>query len=148
MKNIQRIHRLLYAAGLGPIVGKIILLLTTTGRRSGKTRVTPLQYEEIEGKYYIGSARGTKADWYCNIKSDPRVKVRVKSRLFRGLADATNDPVRIADFLEIRLRKHPFMVGILLQKIYKLPRQPSRDQLLKLAESEALVIITPLEDLR
>jgi hypothetical protein len=64
------------------------------------------------------------------------------------LADATNDPVRIADFLEIRLRKHPFMVGILLQKIYKLPRQPSRDQLLKLAESEALVIITPLEDLR
>ena len=32
MKNIQRIHRLLYAVGLGPIVGKIILLLTTTGR--------------------------------------------------------------------------------------------------------------------
>jgi len=148
MKNIQRIHRLLYAAGLGPIVGKIILLLTTTGRRSGKKRVTPLQYEEIEGKYFLGSARGTKADWYCNIKSDPRVEVRVKSRLFRGLADATNDPVRIADFLEIRLRKHPFMMGILMQKVYKLPRQPSRDQLLKLAESEALVIVTPLEDLR
>ena len=58
MKNIQRIHRLLYAAGLGPLVGKIILLLTTTGRKSGLKRITPLQYEEIDGKYYLGSARG------------------------------------------------------------------------------------------
>ena len=42
MKNIQKIHRLLYAIGLGPLIGRIILLLTTTGRRSGMKRVTPL----------------------------------------------------------------------------------------------------------
>ena len=30
MKNVQKIHRVLYAIGLGRIIGKLILLLTTT----------------------------------------------------------------------------------------------------------------------
>jgi deazaflavin-dependent oxidoreductase (nitroreductase family) len=146
MKNIQRIHRLLYAAGLGPIVGKIILLLTTTGRKSGQKRITPLQYEEIDGKYFLGSARGTKSDWYRNIEADGRVEVRVKKRRFRGVAETVTDPVRIADFLETRLRRHPFMMGMLMQKAHSLPKRPSREQLLELAVSEAMVIIQPVEE--
>ncbi len=70
MKYIQRIHCFLYAMGLGPLVGKFVLLLTTTGRKTGKKRITPLQYEEIEGEYFLGSARGTKADWYRNLQVD------------------------------------------------------------------------------
>lgn len=147
MKNIQKIHQLLYAVGLGPLIGKIILLLTTTGRKSGLRRVTPLQYEEIDGRYYLGSARGTKSDWYRNIKTDNRVEVRVKSLRFRGIAEATNDPARIADFLEIRLQRHPFMIGLLMQKAYGLPKRPSRQQLEELAASEAMVVITPVETL-
>ena len=143
MKNIQRIHRFLYAVGLGPIVGKIILLLTTTGRKSGQKRVTPLQYEEIDGKYFLGSARGTKSDWYRNIAADGRVEVRVKSRRFRGVAETVTDPARIADFLETRLQRHPFMIGLLMQKAHGLPKRPSREQLLELAASEAMVIIRP-----
>jgi hypothetical protein len=68
MKNIQKIHRVLYAIGLGPLVGRIILLLTTTGRKSGLKRVTPLQYEMIGDDCYIGAARGVKADWVRNIQ--------------------------------------------------------------------------------
>ena len=70
MKNVQRIHRLLYAAGLGPIIGKIILLLTHTGRKSGKRYVTPLQYEQMDGAFYVGSARGQQADWVQNVLSN------------------------------------------------------------------------------
>jgi hypothetical protein len=55
MKNIQKIHRVLYALGFGPLIGRIILLLTTMGRKSGLLRVTPLQYEEINGDYYLGA---------------------------------------------------------------------------------------------
>ena len=51
MKNVQKIHRVLYEIGLGRIIGKIILLLTTTGRKSGMKRVTPLQYEQIGADY-------------------------------------------------------------------------------------------------
>ncbi len=147
MKNIQKVHRLLYAIGLGPIVGKIILLLTTTGRKSRQPRVTPLQYEEIDGKYYLGSARGTRSDWYRNIEADGRVEVRVKNRRFRGLAETVTDPVRIADFLEVRLRRHPRMMGLLMEKAHGLPRCPSREQLETLAAAEAMVVITPMENL-
>ncbi len=147
MKNIQGIHRLLYAVGLGPIVGKIILLLTTTGRKSGQKRITPLQYEEIDGNFFLGSARGTKSDWYRNIEVDGRVEVRVKNRRFRGVAETVTDPARIADFLETRLQHHPFMIGLLMQKAHGLPKRPSRQQLEELAASEAMVIIQPVEEL-
>ncbi|MBE3039351.1 MAG: nitroreductase family deazaflavin-dependent oxidoreductase [Chloroflexi bacterium] len=147
MKNIQGIHRLLYAVGLGPIVGKIILLLTTTGRKSGQKRITPLQYEEIDGNFFLGSARGTKSDWYRNIEADGRVEVRVKNRRFRGVAETVTDPARIADFLETRLQRHPFMIGLLMQKAHGLPKRPSRQQLEELAASEAMVIIQPVEEL-
>ncbi len=147
MKNIQRIHRFLYAIGMGPIVGRIILLLTTTGRKSGLKRITPLQYEEIDGKYCLGSARGTKSDWYRNIIVDGRVEVWVKNRRFRGVAETVTDPALIADFLETRLQRHPFMMGLLMQKAHGLPKRPSREQLLELAASEAMVEIQPVEEL-
>jgi deazaflavin-dependent oxidoreductase (nitroreductase family) len=143
MKHIQKLHRVLYAIGLGPIIGKIILLLTTTGRKTGLKRVTPLQYEEINGKYYLGAARGLKADWVRNIQADPRVEVRVKSSSFHGQAEVVTDPCRMADFVEFRLQRHPFIIGMIMQKAHGLPRQPSREQLERLAEKEALVIITP-----
>jgi len=145
MKNIQRIHRIMYAIGFGQVVGNIILLLTTTGRKSGQKRITPLQYEEIDGKYCLGSARGTKADWFRNIESDNRVEVRVKNRQFEGAAEPVTDPSRVADFLETRLKRHPLMMGLLMQKIHGLPKHPSRRQLEELAASEALVVITPQE---
>jgi len=143
MKHIQKLHRVFYALGLGPVIGKLILLLVTTGRKSGLKRVTPLQYEEIDGKYYLGAARGLKADWVRNIQADPQVEIRVKSLNFQGQAEVVTDPARFADFVEVRLQRHPFMVGTVLQKAHGLPKQPSREQLEALAENEALVIVTP-----
>ena len=143
MKNIQQIHRVLYAFGLGPIVGKIILLLTTTGRKSGKPRVTPLQYEEIDGAYYLGAARGLQADWVRNIQANPKVEVRVKSRRFKSCAEVVTDPARIADYLAVRLERHPQMIGMLMERVHHLSKQPTRAQLEELAKAEALVIIRP-----
>lgn len=143
MKNIQKIHRLLYAIGLGPLIGRIILLLTTTGRKSGMKRVTPLQYELIGSDYYLGAARGTKADWVRNIWSNSQVEVRVGGKHFRGVAEVVTDASRFADFLEVRLKRHPRIIGLIMEKAHGLPRLPSREQLEKLAEKEALVIIHP-----
>src|SRR5512142_708489 len=102
-KNVQKIHRVMYAIGLGPLVGKLIVLLTTTGRKSGKKRVTPLQYEEIDGLYYLGAARGLKADWVRNIQACPEVEIQVGSKKFCGVAEVVNDLSKFADFMEVRL---------------------------------------------
>jgi deazaflavin-dependent oxidoreductase (nitroreductase family) len=143
-KNIQKIHRVLYAIGLGPLVGKLILLLTTTGRKSGKKRVTPLQYEEIHGLYYLGAARGLKADWIRNIQACPEVEIRVGARHFLGFAEVVTDPAQFADFMEVRLERHPRMIGLLMEKAHGLPRRPSREQLEGLAVEEAMVIVRPV----
>ena len=132
----------LYNLGLGPVVGRLILLLTTTGRKSGLPRTTPLQYEEVDGAIYVASARGVKADWFKNLLANPRVSVRLKSRRFTALAEPVTDPQRIADFLELRLARHPRMVGAIL-KSEGLPARPARAELEAYARHLAMAILRP-----
>lgn len=138
-----RVFTTLYALGLGPIVGRLILLLTTTGRRSGLPRVTALQYEVVDDAYYLGSSRGLQADWVRNLMARPKVGVRVRSRRFQALAQVVTDPGHIADFIELRLRRHPFLIGRIL-RMDGLPARPSRADLLAYAARLALVIVRPL----
>jgi deazaflavin-dependent oxidoreductase (nitroreductase family) len=58
-----------YRRGLGPT--RMVLLLTTTWRKSGLQRLTPLQFVEIHGDFYIASARGQAADWFKNLLAAP-----------------------------------------------------------------------------
>jgi deazaflavin-dependent oxidoreductase (nitroreductase family) len=142
MRLLKLPPQLIYKLGLGPVYGRLVLLLTTTGRKSGKPRVTPLQYEEIDGALYIASARGTKADWFQNILADPRVSIQVGSRKFQGQAEPVTDPVRIADFLEFRLQRSPRMIGTLM-RFEGLPAEATRAELEAFASEKAIVIISP-----
>jgi deazaflavin-dependent oxidoreductase (nitroreductase family) len=134
--------RIAYALGLGPLIGRLVLLLTTVGRKSGRPRVVPLQYEEIDGKFHLGSSRGMDADWVRNILADPNVEVRVKARRFSGTAEVVTDANRIADFLEVRLRRHPRMIGAML-KAGGMRAAPGCKDLEKHAAGLAMVVITP-----
>ena len=137
-----RIIKALYALGLGRLIGRKILLLTTTGRKSGLPRVTPLQYEAIDGAWYVASAKGAKADWFQNILANRHVQIRVKACHAHGLADPITDPTRIADFLELRLQRHPTMMRAILHSD-GLPAQPSRADLEAYARKLAIVIVRP-----
>ena len=65
MKNLNARMVANYRHGIEPT--RVMMLLTSIGRKSGMPRVTPLQYEEVDGDYYIASARGWEADWFKNI---------------------------------------------------------------------------------
>ena len=144
-KIIKYPPQFIYAIGLGPIYGRMVLLLTTTGRISGLPRVTPLQYEEIDGEIIIGSARGINADWFKNIQADPQVKVQVRSRKFTGIGEPVTDTSRIADFLEYRLRKNPRMIGFIMSR-EGVSKDPSREELEKHATRKAMVVIKPISN--
>ncbi len=131
-----------YALGLGPVLGRLLLLLTTTGRKSGRRRVTPLQYEELDGKIYVTAAWGLQADWVRNIRANPCVEVRVGGRRFQGCASVITDPERIADMLELRLKRHPRMIAAILRS-EGLPAKPGRADLTAYAAKLAMVEITP-----
>jgi len=137
--------RLLYAIGLGNIYGRLVLLLTTRGRRTGLPRVTPLQYEQVDGAFMVASVRGATSDWFRNVLDDPRVEVRVRRSRFAGTAETSLEPERIADFLELRLRRHPRMVGGIM-RLRGVPTNPSRSQLEAYASRLGIVTIRPTED--
>ena len=121
-------------------MSRMVLLLTTTGRKSGLSRTTPLQYEEIDGVCYVASARGRQADWFRNLQADPHVQVQIGERCFSALAEAVTDPVRIADFFEARLKKHPRMIGLLM-RLEGLPLHHTRQELEEFAAGKALAIL-------
>jgi deazaflavin-dependent oxidoreductase (nitroreductase family) len=146
IKNVQRIHQRLYDSGKGWIVGWVILLLRHTGRKSGRSYSTPLQYEQIDGAYYVGAGRGANADWFRNVQANPNVEVAVGRRRFKALAEPVTDPQRVADFLAHRLKHHPLMIGLMM-KLHKLPMRPSRAQLLELGKTTPMVIFHPQEEL-
>ncbi len=65
------------------------LLLTTTGRKSGKTRTLPLIYGEPSGAHVIVGSRGgapTHPAWYLNLVAEPEVGVQVLADRFRARA--------------------------------------------------------------
>lgn len=135
--------RLIYALGLGNSYGRFVLLLTTRGRRSGKARVTPLQYERVDGVLVVGSARGTASDWYRNLLADPRAEVRVGQTRLTAIAETSTDPARIVDFLELRLERHPRVVGRIM-RLRGVPANPTRADLETYAARLAMVTLTPL----
>jgi hypothetical protein len=67
----------------------------------------------------------------------------VKDRRFSANAEIVTDPCRIADFLEVRLERHPRMIGLIMERAHHLPKRPTRAQLEELAKDEALVIVNP-----
>jgi len=119
----------------------LVLLLTTTGRKSGLPRQTRLQYEKEEGVIYVAAARGQQADWFRNILANPCVEVQIGGQSQRGLAEPITDPARTADFLELRLKRHPLMIRLMLLSHGLVGAD--RAQLEQLAARLALVAIRP-----
>jgi len=132
--------RLAYTLGLGPLIGRFVLLLTTTGRRSGKPRITPLVYEEVDGGFNVASARGPSADWIRNIRADPNVTVRVGTRRFTCRAEIITDPKYLVSYLQHRMDRDPRVFGAIL-RLEGLPASPTHEQLEDLAGRRVMVTI-------
>jgi deazaflavin-dependent oxidoreductase (nitroreductase family) len=110
LRVVGGIHTSLYRLSGGRLGGKVgtapVLLLTTTGRKSGKQRTQPLLYTRAGDDYaVIASKGGAPAHplWYLNLKANPLAEITVGSeshtvrardaeggerdRLWRALAD-------------------------------------------------------------
>ena len=75
----------------GPFTGRDLLVLTTTGAKSGLPRSNPLVYMRDGDRYLIIASKGgapTHPDWYHNIRRHPEVTVEVGPETFRAKATA------------------------------------------------------------
>ncbi len=91
---ILKIMVFLYNASGGRIGGKMgkvpVLLLTTTGRKTGKQRTLPLIYIR-DGSAYVVTASAGGADkhpgWFFNIRSNPQATIKVKDKRIKVTAE-------------------------------------------------------------
>jgi F420H(2)-dependent quinone reductase len=82
--------------GLGGTFQKIpVALLSTTGRKSGQPRVSPLYFLRDGDRVVVAASRGGSDKhpmWYLNLKADPKVTVQIKKEVLELTArDATDD---------------------------------------------------------
>lgn len=69
--------------------GTVTLLLTTTGRRSGEPRTTPLIYQPYGDDFLVVASRGgadTHPAWYLNLQQNPEVTVQIRGDRFAARA--------------------------------------------------------------
>jgi deazaflavin-dependent oxidoreductase (nitroreductase family) len=89
MKNIfikwfMSVNKLLLRLSRGRVGSRLgrqtILILHTTGRKSGQDRAIPIAYFYFEGRYLIVASnwgKDAQADWYLNLKKNPRARLEV-----------------------------------------------------------------------
>lgn len=84
-----RLHTATYVATGGRIGGKLVglpmLLLTTTGRKSGLPRTSPLPYFMDEDRWVIvGSNNAEPRDpmWWFNLRQTPSAKIQIMGEQF------------------------------------------------------------------
>ena len=71
--------------------GTTVLILTTTGRRSGEARSTPLIYGKRGDDHVVVASKGgaeEHPDWYLNLAAQPDVTVQVRGDRFKARAHA------------------------------------------------------------
>ncbi len=76
----------------GPFEGKPLLLLTTTGAKSGKRHTTPLAYLLDGDRQLVFASKAgapTHPDWYHNLVAHPEVTVEVGNGSETEIFEAT-----------------------------------------------------------
>ena len=81
----------------GYFEGKTLLLLTTTGAKTGQTHTTPAIYLEDAGRYVVFASNGgapNNPGWYHNVRANPDVLVEVGTESFPATAAVLEGPER------------------------------------------------------
>jgi deazaflavin-dependent oxidoreductase (nitroreductase family) len=82
------------AVSRGPMAGESLLLMTTTGRKTGAPRRAILNYSRDGEEYVVaGTAGGAPTDpaWVSNVRADPSVEVKVGNQTFQATASVADD---------------------------------------------------------
>lgn len=82
-RKVARAPALLFRVGLGPLLGRRLLLLHHTGRVSGLDRRVVLEvvaHEPDAPAWTVASGFGPRADWYRNLRAQPKTVLQFGNR--------------------------------------------------------------------
>ena len=95
-----------YGMGLGFLIAKQVMILTTRGRVSAKERRTPLWYVSDGGAIYCLSGWGASSDWWKNLEADPKALLQIGMRRWELRGEVIPEPQEIERVLSMFQRKY------------------------------------------
>lgn len=96
---LRLVHRLpvpLWRLGMHHAVAGPFLILTSTGRRSGRQVHTPLMPHPMDGTVYVWCPYGERGQWCRNVLADPVVTVQDASGTWSARATRPDDDAEVA----------------------------------------------------
>jgi deazaflavin-dependent oxidoreductase (nitroreductase family) len=81
----------------GPFEGAPVLLLHTTGAKSGQERVHPMMYQRVGDNYAVFASKAgapTNPDWYHNLVAHPSVQAEIGTQTLLFTARVAGDDER------------------------------------------------------
>jgi deazaflavin-dependent oxidoreductase (nitroreductase family) len=96
----------------GNFEGAPMILLHTTGAKSGLERISPLMYlpdDANPNRVYIFASKAgapTNPDWYYNLKANPEIVAEIGTETFPAAAEELTGAARDALFAE-QVRRYP-----------------------------------------
>jgi deazaflavin-dependent oxidoreductase (nitroreductase family) len=135
----------LYRLRLGWLLGDHFLLLTHTGRRSGRRYQTVLEvvwHDRADDTYVVPSGWGERSDWLRNLEQAPVTTITVGAR--RRIVRAERLPIAEAEhFLRDYARRHPFRFRELARLLAGLRADDPAATAARLARRVPLVALRP-----
>ena len=111
------------------------LLLTTTGRRSGRPHVVMLDvvgHDPASDTFYVQPADGRRADWVRNVAVTPGVTVEVRGRRFEARVEDVTGPEGAEVVLHF-IRTHPLYARMIVWFVGYVERVDVPDEELRAA---------------
>jgi deazaflavin-dependent oxidoreductase (nitroreductase family) len=114
-----------------------VMLLTFTGRKSGKEFTTPVGYTRHGDTLTVFTGR----PWWKNLQERPNVRVRVRGRDLNGVAQVVTDNAEVARaaqaFIAEQGAKNAQRIGLLVSRGY----QPTYKDLLEATQDRVVIQI-------
>ncbi len=101
---VNRTMKFILRSPVHGMVSKSIMLITFTGRKSGKTYSTPVSYSQ-DGELVYAFTHGA---WWKNLRGGAQVTLRIRGQDFQGLPEPVDaDKQAVAAGLMAHLKKVP-----------------------------------------
>jgi deazaflavin-dependent oxidoreductase (nitroreductase family) len=81
----------------GPFADAPLMLMTTTGAKSGAARIIPIVFTRDGDRLVIAASKGgapTNPDWYWNVVANPEVTIELPGETYRARATVADRPER------------------------------------------------------
>ncbi len=95
-----------YRMGLGFLIAKQVLILTTRGRVSARERRTPLWYVSDGDNVYCLSGWGVSSDWWKNLEADPKALLQIGLKRWELRGEVITESQRVERILSEFQKKY------------------------------------------